>query len=297
MIGTPPRLAKALAASLFAACACFVLATLPARGDDDTKASDGRTRQAISFDELPTRTVGDPPFELHAAASSGLPVEYAIVSGPAVVDGNRIRLIGTSGLVLVRASQPGNITFAPALDAERAFAVEKTAAAPIIQVQPSDHAAALGESTALSVEADGTPPPHFQWRKDGSALPGATSATLNFAALSNNDAGSYDVVVSNASGSVTSGKAVVSVTRRAQTITFQTAAGNTFVGQPIALNAISSSGMPVTFELISGSASLSGGMLTAYSAGPAVVRANQAGDDRYSPAPPADQTFFFSPAR
>ena len=44
-----------------------------------------------------------------------------------------------------------------------------------------------------------------QWRKDGAAIPGATAATFTLPAARPSDAGGYSVVVSNGTGSVTSG--------------------------------------------------------------------------------------------
>ena len=63
--------------------------------------------QGIAFAALPDKSAGDPPFALSATASSGLPVSFGIVSGPAVLDTNVVTLLG-GGLVTVSAWQPGN---------------------------------------------------------------------------------------------------------------------------------------------------------------------------------------------
>jgi uncharacterized delta-60 repeat protein len=49
-------------------------------------------------------------YELTATASSGLPVAFTVVSGPAVVDGRTLRPTG-AGLVVLRAEQAGNAQF------------------------------------------------------------------------------------------------------------------------------------------------------------------------------------------
>ena len=54
----------------------------------------------------------------------------------------------------------------------------------------------------------------YQWYKDGTALTGETSSTLNFSALAESDAGDYTVVVSNGVSSVTSDTATVTVMPR-----------------------------------------------------------------------------------
>jgi hypothetical protein len=83
----------------------------------------GKISQTISFGALPDRTYGTPPFTLAATASSGLPVSFGLVTGPAVVAGDAVTVTG-AGTVTVRASQPGDAIYAPAPDVERAFAVD-----------------------------------------------------------------------------------------------------------------------------------------------------------------------------
>jgi Concanavalin A-like lectin/glucanases superfamily/Peptide-N-glycosidase F, C terminal/Secretion system C-terminal sorting domain len=79
--------------------------------------------QAITFPQIGDKLISDAPFTLDAAASSGLPVSYTIVSGPATVSGNTVTLNGTVGQVVVRASQPGDGTFNAAVDIENSFMV------------------------------------------------------------------------------------------------------------------------------------------------------------------------------
>lgn len=81
------------------------------------------TPQSITFHPLPDRTWGDAPFTLSATASSGLPVTFSIVSGPATVSGNTLTLTGT-GNVTVRASQDGGWTYQTA-QSDRTFTVNK----------------------------------------------------------------------------------------------------------------------------------------------------------------------------
>jgi hypothetical protein len=70
--------------------------------------------QAISFPQIPNHLTTDPPFTIEATATSGLPVQFEIVSGPATINGNLITLTGAQGEVTVKATQPGNGTFNPA---------------------------------------------------------------------------------------------------------------------------------------------------------------------------------------
>ena len=60
------------------------------------------------------------------------------------------------------------------------------------------------EPLSVSVSANGATPLYYQWLKNGTNIPSATSTTLNFNSLALADAGDYQVIVSNASGTITS---------------------------------------------------------------------------------------------
>lgn len=72
--------------------------------------------------------------------------------------------------------------------------------------------------------------------------------------------------------------AIVAVGSAMQTVSFAPAAAPLIVGKPIVLVATSSSGLAVTFSLVSGNAVLSGPTLTLYDTGRTVVRATQPGN-------------------
>ena len=78
--------------------------------------------QNITFAPILYKTLGDAPFTLNAKSSSGLPVTYAVVSGPATIKGNILTVTGTS-TVTVKASAAGNTTYLPA-DTTQTFVVE-----------------------------------------------------------------------------------------------------------------------------------------------------------------------------
>ena len=78
--------------------------------------------QTITFPPLPNRVYGEYPFMLNATASSGLPVRYEIVSGPATLSNNIVTLTG-EGSVKIRAIQDGNAYYEPAKPVEQTFTV------------------------------------------------------------------------------------------------------------------------------------------------------------------------------
>lgn len=88
-----------------------------------------------------------------------------------------------------------------------------SATAPVITTQPRGATVNAGSTVALTAATTSPAGHSYQWFKDGTAIPGASSDTLVLAGVSNASAGSYSVVVTGASGaSVTSAAATLLVT-------------------------------------------------------------------------------------
>jgi glucose/arabinose dehydrogenase len=92
---------------------------------------------------------------------------------------------------------------------------------PQISTQPQDQLVSIGYPVTFKVAADGDQPMSYQWKKNGVAIPGATSSNLGtsssytIAAVAQADEGSrYSCVITNSWGSVTSREAVLSVTTK-----------------------------------------------------------------------------------
>lgn len=85
--------------------------------------------------------------------------------------------------------------------------------APFIGVNPQPTTVSVGESARFSVQASGTDPLSYQWKKNGNNINGATSAEyeLTNAQLADNNA-SFVCVVSNSLGDATSEAATLTVT-------------------------------------------------------------------------------------
>ncbi len=81
--------------------------------------------QIISFDPIPNQPNTNSPFSINATSSSGLPISFQIIAGPAIINGNTIALNGTTGTVIVQASQNGNNFFLPAQNVTQTFEVEE----------------------------------------------------------------------------------------------------------------------------------------------------------------------------
>lgn len=83
--------------------------------------------------------------------------------------------------------------------------------APFITTQPADQAVAAGGTASFVVVAAGEPAPTYQWRKNTVNIPGATSPVLTLSNISAGDAANYDVVITNALGSVASRAAALTL--------------------------------------------------------------------------------------
>ena len=91
--------------------------------------------------------------------------------------------------------------------------VTAAAQAPAITTQPANQSVTEGQTATFSVTATGTAPLIYQWKKDGTAISGATSSTYSTPATSSADnAAVFTVVVSNGTGTATSSNATLTVT-------------------------------------------------------------------------------------
>ncbi len=93
----------------------------------------GGQPQTISFPPLENLIAGSPPAALAATSDSGLPVQYAVVSGEKLVslDDHWIKLTGLTGTVTVEAAQSGNEIYAAAAPVRHTFIVSPTPGAPV----------------------------------------------------------------------------------------------------------------------------------------------------------------------
>ena len=169
--------------------------------------------------------------------------------------------------------------------------------APVIVFQPLDQSVIMGAAATFSVTATGLPAPAYQWLKNGNPINGANATSIALTNLQLADSATYSVRVSNSAGSVTSTAAVLTVNKNPQTIAFAAPANHKIGDAPFTLSATASSGLPVTFSVASGPATISGNVLTLGSIpGTIVVRAMQAGNGIFAAAPTVIQTMLLASA-
>jgi hypothetical protein len=83
---------------------------------------------------------------------------------------------------------------------------------PTVTTSPAALTVVAGAKSTLSVTAAGTAPFTYQWLRNGTAIPGATSTTLTLDSTLVSDAGAYSVRITNSVSTITSAAATLSVT-------------------------------------------------------------------------------------
>ncbi len=89
--------------------------------------------------------------------------------------------------------------------------VLRVVSAPVVTRQPVTQAVRTGGTATFSVEVSGTSPFTYQWQKDYGNIPGATSPQWVIPSVSQQDVGTYTVVVTNEVGSVRSQEAYLAI--------------------------------------------------------------------------------------
>ncbi len=85
------------------------------------------------------------------------------------------------------------------------------AIAPSIVVEPQDIQVSVGENVSMSANVEGTSPMTFNWYHNGVLIPMANSSSILLSAISIEDAGEYQLIVTNIAGCSTSRVAVLTV--------------------------------------------------------------------------------------
>ncbi len=239
--------------------------------------------QNIFFQPPVDRSFGDMPFPLVAAASSGLPVKFSVISGPGVVTADTMLTLTGVGIVTVQADQPGNDSFNPATPKTVAFTVVKADQGISFAPLPDQSVKA---AFTLSGTASSGLPVSFDI-VSGSATIDNNKVTLNGAGIVTVSARQGGNANYNAAAAV---QRSFTVLKLPQTIILDPLSDQTVGDAPFPLAATSSSGLPVDFA-VSGPGILNGNILSIAGAGTVTLQASQSGDGTYNSAPSVTRSF------
>lgn len=230
--------------------------------------------QTVTFPAVATRAFNNPA-TLSASSSSGLPIAYSILSGPGAITGNILTFTGL-GAVTVQATQAGNADYLPAGTHIRITANKGTQSITFPPI-PAQVYGAVPLSLAATASS-GLPVSY--------AITGP--ATLTGSTLSISGVGTVTVKATQGGDATYNSAAAISVSfkvaKASQMVTFPAVSGRPYNSLPVALAATASSGLPITYSILSGPGTVAGNTLTFTGTGYVTVNAAQAGNANYNPA-------------
>jgi len=139
-------------------------------------------------------------------------------------------------------------------------AVVSASVAPSITTQPASVTVTAPATATFSVVASGTATLTYQWKKNGTAISGATAASYTTPATTSADnAAVFTVTVTNTAGSVTSSNATLTVTTVvAPTITTQPTSKSVTAGSTATFSVVASGTATLTYQWKKGGTAISG---------------------------------------
>ncbi|AKQ46904.1 hypothetical protein TH63_16720 [Rufibacter radiotolerans] len=210
---------------------------------------------------------------------------FAVESGPATVSGSTLTLTG-AGNVTINASSAATTNYLSAADVSQTFMVAKAnqtitfAAITNKTFGGEAFAIALSASSGLPVAITTTGGISYDAVTGTVSITGAGPASITVAQAGDDN---YNAAVAV--------KRDFNIAKATNSISFTKPDDKTFGDAPFSLMASSTSGAPVSFEVVSGPATVSGSSLTITGAGDMTIRAFQIETVNYEAAGSIDQTF------
>jgi hypothetical protein len=211
-------LASRLIVFLFAILATFSLAGCAGVASSSTPAGSTKPTSASITTQPANQTVTPSQTATFAVTASGTaPLTYqwrkngANLSGAAAASYTTPAVSAADNGAMfdvVVSNSVGSVTSSSAALTVKAV----SPSAPTITTQPANQNVALGQTATFSVLASGTPSLTYQWRKNGANIAAATATSYTTPpTIVADNATTFDVVVSNSAGNVTSTSASLAV--------------------------------------------------------------------------------------
>ncbi len=250
--------------------------------------------QTITFGSITNRALGTPAFALSPMSSSGLTVSIAsLTTSACTVSGNVVTLVAV-GTCTIRASQPGNASYAPAANVDQSFAITGALMSQTINFP------------AIASIAVGTPPLGLYATASSGLAVSFSSLTLAYCTVVSSSVvplaiGTCTLRASQAGNptyapapNVDQSFSIIS-NLATQTINFAALTNRSLGTPPFTVSASATSALPVTFtSLTTAVCQVSSNTVTLVAAGTCTIRAAQAGNATYAAAQNVDQSFAVS---
>ena len=231
---------------------------------------------SLAFVSIAGKTSGDAPFTVSATSQSSGSITYSVVSGPATISGNTVTVTGV-GTVVLHASQAAAGNYAAAT-ATTAFSVAAATGTTVPKLAFVTNWGETFGAAPFTVSAS-------------SASSGAVTysiasgpGTINGNTVTLTGAGTLVVQATQAAaGAYTSATTTMSILIKpgASGLAFVAVPQTAYGSAPLTLSATTKSTGPIVYTVTSGSATISGNMLTVTGLGKVSLQATQAATTNY----------------
>ncbi len=199
------------------------------------------------------------------------PLQYQWFRGDAPVPGATALSYTVTGATLaddgalfsLQARNPAG----SALSFGASLTVTTAPVAPTFALAPASTTVSAGSSAAFYVEANGSAPLSYQWRRNGSPIAAATGALYVLNSVAQGDDGAqFSATVSNAAGSITSPAALLTVALppMAPTITMQPQSVAAAFGAAVVLQVTATGTGPLAYQWLRNGAAIAGANSASY---------------------------------
>jgi hypothetical protein len=199
------------------------------------------------------------------AASGTAPLTYQWQKGGVSISGATSASYTTPAAALTDNGSQFQVTVSNTLGSVTSnTATLSVSSSPAIGTQPANQAVTVGQTATFTVIAFGTAPLNYQWQKGGVNILGANSASYTTPPTLSSDGGSqFEVTVSNASGSITSAAATLTV-NVPPSITTQPVSQTVMAGQTATFTVAASGTVPLSYQWQKAGVTISGATSASY---------------------------------
>ena len=227
----------------------------------------------LAFTPVQRQPYGVAPFAVSTTSNSTGAITYSVVSGPATISGNTVTITGV-GTVILQASQVASGSYS---------AATATVSFTVVAGTPTLSFASISNQTygvapfAVSTTSNSTGAITYSVLSGPATISGSTVTITGVGTVtlqaSEAAAGNYGTATVTTNFTVAAGT---------PTLSFASIPNQTYGVAPFAVSATSNSTGAITYSVVGGPATISGGTITITGAGAVILQASQAAAGNYT---------------